>query len=263
MVGKSSATRFALAVTGGLLICSIAAHEAAAAEPAEVKVLTSVALTSALDEIAPQFERATGNKLKIGYSLIADIKKRMIAGETADVVILSRPAMDDLEKQDKFAPGSVANVAGTPVAVAARAGAAKPDISSVDALKRTLLDAKMIVYADPAKGGASGVYFAHVVDRLGIAEQLKSKTILVPGAQSAEVVAKGVAEIGVAQGSEILPVPGAQLVGPLPGEFASMTVFTAGIGAGSKVPEAAKSLILFLKGPIAASVFKSKGFEPG
>jgi molybdate transport system substrate-binding protein len=225
-------------------------------------VLTSVALTSALDEIAPQFERATGNKLKIGYSLIAEIKKRMIAGETADVVILSRPAMDDLQKQDKFAPGSVANVAGTPVAVAARAGAARPDISSVDALKRTLLDAKMIVYADPAKGGASGVYFAHVVDRLGIAEQLKSKTILVPGAQAAEVVAKGIAEIGVAQGSEILPVSGAQLVGPLPGEFASTTVFTAGIGASTKVPEAAKSLILFLKGPTAASVFKSKGFEP-
>ncbi|HEY3890682.1 MAG TPA: molybdate ABC transporter substrate-binding protein [Bradyrhizobium sp.] len=224
-------------------------------------MLTSVALTSALDEIAPQFERATGNKLKIGYSLIAEIKKRMIAGETADVVILSRPAMDDLQKQDKFAPGSVANVAGTPVAVAARAGAAR-DISSVDALKHTLLNAKMIVYADPAKGGASGVYFAHVVDRLGIAEQLKSKTILVPGAQAAEVVAKGIAEIGVAQGSEILPVSGAQLVGPLPGEFASTTVFTAGIGASTKVPEAAKSLILFLKGPTAASVFKSKGFEP-
>ena len=138
----------------------------------------------------------------------------------------------------------------------------KPDISSVDALKRTLLDAKMIVYADPAKGGASGVYFAHVVDQLGIAEQLKSKTILVPGAQSAELVAKGVAEIGVAQGSEILPVPGAQLVGPLPGQFASMTVFTAGIGADTKVAEAAKSLIEFLKGPAAMAVFKSKGFQP-
>jgi molybdate transport system substrate-binding protein len=263
MVGRSSATRLALAVTAGLLFYSIAAHGAAAAEPAEVKVLASVALTSALNEIAPQYERATGNKLKIGYSLIADIKKRMIAGETADVVILSRPAMDDLQKQDKFAPGSVVNVAGTPVAMAARAGVEKPDISSVDALKRTLLGAKMIVYADPAKGGASGVYFAHVVDQLGIAEQLKSKTILVPGAQAAEVVAKGVAEIGVAQGSEILPVSGAQLVGPLPGEFASTTVFTAAIGTSTKVPEAAKSLILFLTGPIAVPVFKAKGFQPG
>ena len=104
--------------------------------------------------------------------------------------------MDELEKQEKFASGSIANVAGTPVALAVRAGAPKPDISTVDALKRTLLAAKSIVYADPAKGGASGVYFAHVVDRLGIADQLKSKTILVPGAQAADVVAKGEAEIG-------------------------------------------------------------------
>ncbi|MGH6766265.1 MAG: substrate-binding domain-containing protein, partial [Bradyrhizobium sp.] len=98
MMGKSSATRLVLAVTGGLLLCSIAGFTAAAAEPAEVKVLTSVALTSVFDEIAPQFQQATGSKLKIGFSLIADIKKRMIAGETADVIILSRPAMDDLQK---------------------------------------------------------------------------------------------------------------------------------------------------------------------
>jgi len=232
------------------------------ADAAEIKVLTSVALTSALDEIAPKFEQATGNKLKIGYSLIADIKKRILEGETADVIILSRPAMDDLAKQDKFAPGSIANIAGTPVAVVARAGAPKPDISSVEALKSSLLAAKSIVYADPAKGGASGVYFAHVVDRLGIAEQLKPKTILVPGAQAAEVVAKGEAEIGVAQASEIVPVAGAQLVGPLPGEMASMTLFTAGIGAGSTAPEAAKSLIQYLGGPAARQVFSAKGFEP-
>jgi molybdate transport system substrate-binding protein len=261
MAGSTLATR--LMIAGGLLFSSIAPIEGAVAGGAEVKVLTSVALTSALDELAPQFERATGNKLKIEYSLIADIKKRMIAGETADVIMLSRPVMDELQKQDKFEPGSVANVAGTPVAVTARAGTPKPDISSVDALKRTLLAAKSIVYADPAKGGASGVHFAHVVDQLGIADQLKSKTILVPGAQAAETVAKGEAEIGVAQASEIVPVSGAQLVGPLPGAFASMTSFAAGIGASSKVPEAAKSLILFLNGPVAAPVFKSKGFEPG
>ena len=262
MIGILCATRLAMAVAGGLLFYSIAAPVGAVADAAEVKVLTSVALTSALDELAPQYESATGNKLKIGYSLIADIKRRIIAGETADVVILSRPVMDDLQKQDKFAPGSIANVAGTPVALAVRAGTPKPDISSVDALKRSLLAAKSIVYADPAKGGVSGVYFAGVVDRLGIAEQIKSKTILVPGAQAADVVARGEAEIGVGQASEIVPVAGAQLVGPLPGELASMTVFTAGIGAGTNAPEAAKSLIQFLKGTIAAPVFKSKGFQP-
>ena len=263
MTRRSFESGLAAATLAGLLFSSIATIEAAVAEPVEVTVLTSVALTSALDELAPQFERATGNKLKIGYSLIADIKKRVLAGETADVIMLSRPAMDDLQKQDKFAPGSLVDVAGTPVAIAVRAGAPKPDISSADALKRSLLAAKSIVYADPAKGGASGVYFAQVVDRLGIAEQLKSRTILVPGAQSADVVAKGDAEIGVAQASEIVPVQGAQLVGPLPGELGSLTQFTAAIGAGSKQTEAAKSLIQFLTGPAAAPLFKSKGFQQG
>jgi molybdate transport system substrate-binding protein len=202
------------AVAAGLLLLSVGTIERAAAEPVEIKVLASVALTSALDELAPQFERATGNKLTLGYSLIADLKKRILAGEAADLIILSRPAMDDLQKADKIASGSIADIVGTPVAVAVKAGAPKPDISSVDALKRSLLAAKSIVYADPAKGGASGVYFARVVDQLGLTEQLKSKTILVPGAQAAEVLAKGEAEIGIAQASEIVPDPGAQLVGP-------------------------------------------------
>ena len=260
MIQISLAKRIARTAAGGLLSCSLAATAAGAAE---IKVLTSVALTSALNEIAPNFEQTTGNKLSIGYSLIADIRKRMLEGETADVIILSRPVMDELDKQEKFTSGSVTNIAGTPVALAVRAGAPKPDISTVDALKRTLLAAKSIVYADPAKGGASGVYFARVVDRLGIADQLKPKTILVPGAQAAELVAKGKAEIGVAQTSEIVPVAGAQVLGPLPGEFASTTLFTAGIGATTKVPAAAKSLIQFLTGPVARPVFSAKGFQPG
>jgi molybdate transport system substrate-binding protein len=146
----------AAAMLTGSLLSATAAVEAAVAETVEVTVLTSVALTSAMDELAPQYERASGNKLKIGYSLIADIKKRVMAGESADVIMLSRPAMDDLQKQDKFVAGSVIDVAGTPVAIAAKAGAPKPDISSPDALKASLLAAKSIVYADPAKGGASG-----------------------------------------------------------------------------------------------------------
>ncbi len=253
----------AAAMLTGSLLSATAAIQAAFAEPVEVTVLTSVALTSAMDELAPQYERATGHKLKIGYSLIADIKKRVIAGESADVIMLSRPAMDDLQKQDKFVTGSIIDVAGTPVAIAAKAGAPKPDISSADALKASLLAAKSIVYADPAKGGASGVYFAAVIDKLGIAEQLKAKTILVPGPQAADVVARGEAELGVAQASEIVPVSGAQLVGPLPGELGSLTQFTAAIGAGSKQAEAAKSLIRFLTGPTAAAVFKAKGFQQG
>ncbi|MBV9816517.1 MAG: substrate-binding domain-containing protein [Alphaproteobacteria bacterium] len=184
-------------------------------------MLGSVALTSALDELTPLYEKATGDKINIGYGLAAEIKKRILDGETADVVILPRPMMDDLQKQDKLAPKSLVNVVGTPISVVAREGATKPDISSVDAFKRALLATRSIVYADPAKGGVSGVYFANVLGRLGIADQMKNKTILVPGAQGAEVVAKGEAELGVAQASEIAPIAGAQLIGPLPGELAS------------------------------------------
>jgi molybdate transport system substrate-binding protein len=242
-------------------ILGLANHNGA--HSAELKVLTSVALTSVLAELAPIFEKASGTRLSLDYNLIAVQRTRILEGESADVIILSRGVMDELHKHDKILASGLVNVAGTPVSVAARAGAPKPDISTVDALKQTLLNARSIVYADPAKGGASGVYFARVLDRLGIAEQMQAKTILVPGAQAAEVVAKGEAELGVAQGSEIVPVAGAQLVGPLPGEFASTTVFTGGIGAGSKSPDAAKELLKFLTGPDAAGRFEAKGFEPG
>jgi molybdate transport system substrate-binding protein len=231
--------------------------------PADLKVLTSVALTSVLDELTPAFEKATGNKLAIGYGLAAELNKRILDGETADVIILTRPMMDDLQKQNKFAGNGLMNVAGTPVSVAARAGAPKPDIGSVDAFKHTLLTARSIVYADPGKGGVSGVVFARALDRLGIAEAMKPKTMLVPGAQAAEVVAKGEAELGIGQASEIVPVPGVQLVGPFPGEFGSVTMFTAAVGAGSKSPEAAKALIEFLTGPQATPLLKATGFQPG
>jgi len=260
MARMSCTAGVGMALVGALAFAAIATSEGKAAE---IKVLTSVALTSALKELAPEFERTTGNKLTIDYGLIVDMRKRVLEGESADVIILSRPAMDELQKQDKLASGPITNVVGTAVSVASRSGTPKPDIGSVDALKSALLAAKSIVYADPAKGGASGVYFARVLERLGIVEQMQPKTILVPGAQAAEVVAKGEAELGVAQASEIVPVAGAQLVGPLPGEYASMTVFSAGIGTGSKAPDAANALIQFLTGPEAAPVFKSKGFEPG
>jgi molybdate transport system substrate-binding protein len=262
MARHARAIRLGLATVTGLLLASIVPGNSPVANAAEIKVLASVALTAALDELAPQFEKASGHKLKIGYSLIADIKKRVLEGETADVLLLSRPAMEDLLKQGKLA-GTITGVAGTPVAVAIRAGAPKPDISTADALKATLLAAKSIVYADPAKGGASGVYFASVVARLGIADEIKSKTILVPGAESADVVARGEAELGVAQASEIVPVKGAELLGPLPGEFASVTAFVAGIGASASQPDAAKALIQFLAGPSAAPAFKARGMEPG
>jgi molybdate transport system substrate-binding protein len=253
---RSFATTIAASLSAVLLSGGVA-------RAAEIKVLTSVALTSALNEIVPAFEKKTGNKVTIDYNLAAEQKKRILAGERADVIILTRAMMEDLAKQDKLAADTIANVAGTPVSVVARAGAPKPDISSVEAFKQTLLTARSISYADPAKGGLSGVVTARAIEHLGIADQIKAKTILVPGAQSPELVAKGEVELGFAQASEIVPVAGVQLVGPLPGELASTTLFTAAIGAESQSMAAAKALIEFLRGPEAAPSFRAKGFEPG
>ena len=251
----SLAAAIGVSTLGGLLLSSLV-------EAAEIKVLASVALTSALNELAPQYERTTGNKLSLGYSLVADIRKRVLEGETADVIILSRPVMDELQKQGKLTPGSIADVAGIAVAVTARTGAPKPDIGSPDALKRSLLAAKSIVYADPAKGGLTAFTSRACLSASEIADQMKPKTILVPGDQSAEVVAKGEAEIGVAQTSEIIPVAGAQLVGPLPGDLNLVTVFSAGLGSGTKAPDAATSLVKFITGPAAALSLKARGMDP-
>jgi molybdate transport system substrate-binding protein len=245
------------AALSGLMLSAATGHAA------ELKVMTSVALTQALNELKPIFEQKTGNKVTISYDLAAVQKKHVLDGEHADVIILTRAMMDDLAKQNKLASPDIVNVAGTPVALAARAGAPKPDISTADAFKQTLLAAKSISYADPAKGGLSGVVAGKAIERLGIAEQMKPKTTLVPGAQSPDMVAKGEVELGIAQASEIVPVAGTQLVGPLPGELGSLTQFSGGIGAGSASPDAAKALIGFLTSAEAAPHFKAKGFVPG
>jgi molybdate transport system substrate-binding protein len=244
--------------------CSLllALGAAPAAHSAEVKVMSTVALTPTLDELTPKYESSSGNKLVVVYSTIADLNKRIQAGETADVMILSRPVLDALQTQGKVAQDSIVNVGSSYVAVGVRTGAPKPDISTAEKLKSALLAAKSISYADPAKGGASGVYFAKVIDRLGIADQMKSKTVLVPGAQAGELVAKGEVEMGIAQASEIASVPGAQVVGPLPGDLNSAIIFAVGIGSMSKDPAAAKSLIELLTSPTGAAVLKSKGMDP-
>jgi molybdate transport system substrate-binding protein len=245
------------AAVGGLILFATVGHAA------EVKVFTSVALTAAFNEVAPIFEQKTGHKLVMDFNLAAVQKKRIVDGERADVIILTRSMMEDLAKLNKLAPGNLVNVAGTPVALAARAGVPKPDISTVEAFKKTLLSARSISYADPAKGGLSGVVASKAIERLGIAEQMKAKTTLVPGAQSPDLVAKGEVELGIAQASEIVPVAGVQLVGPLPGDLGSLTLFTGGVGADTPSAAAAKAFIEFLSGPEAAPHFKSKGFQTG
>ena len=262
MAGGFFSRRDFVAAAVGCTLLLAAGIVTPAAHAAELKVMSTVALTPTLEELAPKYESSSGNKLAIVYSTIAELKKRIEAGETADVMILSRPALEDLQTKGQVSQGSIANVGSSYVAVGIRAGAPKPDISTAEKLKEALLATKSISYADPAKGGASGVYFAKVIDRLGITDQMKSKTVLVPGAQAGELVARGEVEMGVAQASEIAVVPGAQVVGPLPGDLNSAIVFAVGIGSTSKDPAAAKLLIELLTGPTGAAVLKSKGMDP-
>jgi molybdate transport system substrate-binding protein len=247
---------FLTALALGFLISSATAGHAA-----ELKVFASVALQAPLDQLTPVFEKRTGDKLVITYDVSAGLMKRMADDQPVDVIIVTEAMIRDLEKQGKVAAGS-AVIADTKVSVVARAGSPKPDISSADALKQALLAAKSVAYSDPAAGGLSGVVARRTIEKLGIAAELKDKTVLAGGGQTGAVVAKGGAEIGIAQASEIVPVSGTQLIGPLPGDLASSTILAGGVGSKSGSAEPAKALIGFLASPDAAPTLKANGFDP-
>jgi molybdate transport system substrate-binding protein len=235
------------------------------AEAAELKVLSAFGMQSVLEDLGPKFERATEHKLAISFATGGATVKRVQGGDAADVVITLRQGIDTLVKDGKAPAGSVAAVARAGIFVAVRKGAPKPDVSSPDALKRTLLAAKSISYVNPASGGASGIHFAKVLDRLGIASEMKSKTVFPDPKSPAEVgvvVANGDAEIGVHIIQELMPVAGIEIVGPLPGDLQDTIVFSAVIMTGAKDIAAAKALVDFLRTPESAKVIKAKGMEP-
>jgi molybdate transport system substrate-binding protein len=229
---------------------------------AQLKVFAPVTLMSVLEDLAPAYQNKTGDELLITYDMSLGLMKRVTDNEPVDVVILTEAMINDLQKQGKVAAGSGAVIADTEVSLVARGGAAKPDISSVDALKQALLAAKSVAYSDPADGGLSGMVAKHTIEQLGIAARIAEKTVLAPGGQAGVVVAKGDAELGIAQASEIVPVAGTQLIGPLPGGLANMTILAGGISAKSTSADCAKALIEFLAGPEAAVSLKANGFDP-
>lgn len=236
-----------------------------AAEAAELNVLSTNVMRAVMEDLRPKFEHATGHKLAITFDRTYTIVKRVQDGETADVVILGRAGIDGLVKDGKVTAGTETDVARDGIGVFVRKGAPKPDISSPEALKRTLLAAKSISYADPAGGGSSGIHFAKVIERLGIANEMQSKTVFpkTPGPDAVGgVVANGEAEIGVGPFQLLLPVAGIEIVGPLPGDLQDTSVFSAAIMASAKQTEAGKALIDFLRMPEAAAVIKAKGMEP-
>jgi molybdate transport system substrate-binding protein len=247
----------ALGITGIFLFSGLATA-------AEVRVVSSGGFAAAYRALAPEFERATGNTLVTGWGpSMGDtpeaVPARLRRGEPIDVLIMVGYALDDLVKQGKVVADSRVDLARSGIGVVVRAGAPKPDISSVDALRRTLLAAKSIAYSD----SASGVYIStEMFKRLGIAGQVASKARMIPAEPVGAVVARGEAEIGFQQISELKPITGIDLVGPLPPEVQQYTVFSAGIVVGAKEPAGGKALIRFLASPAAAPAIVESGMEP-
>src|SRR5256885_12635097 len=235
---------------------------AQSATAAEIKVLTTGAFKQVVVALVPEFEKATGHKVVVDNGTVGQLQKRVDYGEAFDVLRLSPKAIEDYIKSGKIVAGSNANLAKVGVGVMVKEGAPKPDISTVEAFKQALLKAKSVGYIDPASGGSSGIYVAGLLDKLGVAAEVKTKAKLIPGGAVAEHIARGEAELGIHQISEILPVKGVTLVGPLPAEIQNYTVYAAGIGAQAKESAAAKALLNALSGPAAAEVLKSKGMEP-
>jgi molybdate transport system substrate-binding protein len=225
---------------------------------ASVKILSGGAMRPLMVEVAPRFERASGYKTEIEFALTSALAKRIEAGEAFDVALLPRPELDDLVSAGKIAPGTTADVTRSTVGLCVRAGASKPDIATVDAFKRALAAARSISYSD----GPSGAYIAAVLERLAIADAMRPKTKLT-SRPVAELVASGEAEIGMQQIVAILPVAGAELVGPLPSELQNVIVYSAGLAVSARESTAARDLLRFLGAPEVLSLIRAKGMEPG
>ena len=225
------------------------------AEAAEIKLLSTVGMLPATPELIAQFERETGHKIVVTYGLAAVLKQNFLDGTAADVLLLTGPIVEDLAKQGKVVAGSKVDVARSGVGIGIKAGAPRPDISTAEALKNAVLAAKSVGYS---KEGASGVAFARALERLGIAEQVRAK-YEDTGTKAGEMVVAGDIELGAAQIPELMAVPGVDVVGPLPAELQTVTVFSLGLATEAKAADAARAFIQFLAGPAAAPVYKAKG----
>ena len=243
-----------------LLAATAALFVASSASAVEIKVLASGATKEAYLELVPQFEKASGHKVVTTWAGTVDIKKRIAAGEVFDLIVVAGPEIDEFIKQGKMAAGSRVDLMKSGVGAAVRAGAPKPDISSAEALKKAVLAAKTVGYST----GPSGVYMDALFERMGIAAQIKPKLKQTPpGVLIGTIVASGEAEIGFQQVSELIHVSGIDFIGPLSADVQKITVFSSGIHAAAKEPDAAKALVKFITAPSAAPVIKKHGMEPG
>jgi molybdate transport system substrate-binding protein len=243
-------------IVGVALMMSLAATASAA----ELKIFGSRVTKMVVGDVGPGFEQATGNKLTVVTDVAAVMKRRIEQGDPFDLAVLVDFQADELIRAGRLVPGSRADVMKAGIGVAVKRGAAKPDISTVAAFKQTLLDAKSITYL---KEGASTRHLVKVLAQLGIADALRSKTIMPATESVSEMVAAGEAEIGIIVIPNILSVPGAELVGPLPEEIQSWITFTAAVSAQSANQSAAREVIRLMQSPTGVQSIRKNGMEPG
>lgn len=239
---------------------------AGGAQAAEIKALISTAMKAPFQEIAAQFEKTTGHKVTATFGPTGPLTKRISAGEAADMVILGGENTATLIKEGKIAAGSKADVARGMIGAGVAKGAPKPDISSAASFRAALLSAKAVAVTDPAGGGSSGIYFSKLFEKMGLTAALKPKLKLAaggPDGYAATFVVKGEADFALQPIPELMAVPGIEIVGPLPGAFQNVTIYSAGIPTSAKETDAAKALIKALTDPFATAIYKSKGLDPG
>lgn len=229
------------------------------AQAGELKVLSGNGAKAAVRELCRQFAQASGNKVDVHFEVNADLRKKIERGEAFDVAVLNPPVIDALTNEGKLVAGSSADIGRAGLGVAVRAGAKKPDISSVEAFKRTLLAAKAVAY--PGKG-ASGLYFVSLVDRMGIKAEMQGKLKPMAAEDTVEVVARGDADMVVVVATRITDVAGVDYVGPIPDELQTRIGFAAGLSSSAREPELGRTLIKFLTTPAAAATLKAKGVDP-
>ncbi|HXF89276.1 MAG TPA: substrate-binding domain-containing protein [Xanthobacteraceae bacterium] len=232
---------------------------------AEIRLLSTTAMKTAIDALVSAFEHASGRRLIAAYAPSTQIAKRVAEGEPADVALTTRERLDELVRDGRIDGGTCADIARSSIGVAVPRGAPRPDTSSVDSFVRALLAAKSIAMSNPVGGGASGAHMWSAFERLGIAEQLRPRIIFGPGGPAGLIgfyLLRGQAEIGLQQMPELLAVSGIDVIGPVPAELQLVSVFAAGSCSGANDPAAAQALIDFLRSAESAAVIRSKGMQP-
>ena len=233
------------------------------AQAATIKVLTGGAFKQVIVALVPGFEARTGHKVEVQNDTAGALQKRIAGGEAFDLAVITPPVLQALATQGHVVAGSILPLAKVAIGVAVKSGAPQPAIATVDDFKKAILDARKVAYVDPAAGGSSGIYLTGLFERMGIAEQVRAKAVLVPGGLVAERLVNGEADLAIHQISEILPVKGVTLVGPLPEAVQNYTTYAGALGSRAAQRDAAQAFLETLSSPEASQVLHGKGMMPG